>query len=197
MPISAANLELYPGGVIGSRPADVLGADVVQAIESLRRVSGHDALFDPGFWEQHVAQRLGGDRTSARASHDVEVTIWGVDRKAEVKFSRAFFADYGKHSRYIFKWMLTKHQVSARAADAIILIGVDIDRAVYSWVLATKNLAAGKRSITVTAPHARRTRSNGRIDRYFVPTTELLPGFARACDAPPPSTLLDLMGAPR
>lgn len=118
---------------------------------------------------------------SKAAQYCGRVDIWGRECLGEVKFSQAFYADYGKHSRHIFKWLMSKPQVRNRTADAVILIGVDQDRLIYAWVIPRDAMPPGKRTITTTAPSDRRPTICGRIDPYAVPVTELLPAFAAAC----------------
>lgn len=159
----------------------LFGADAAYAINSVLSQTGFDPLRSADFWERWVSEQLGGVQTDRKAPYDVRVNIWGRECLGEIKFSQAFYADYGKHSRHIFKWLMTKPQVRNRIADAVILIGVDRDRSISSWVIPRNAMPLGKRSITTTAPSDRRPTICGRIDPYVVPVTELLPAFAAAC----------------
>lgn len=159
----------------------LFGAVAAHAINSVHMQTGFDPLRSADFWERWVAEQLGGDQTDRKAAYDVRVDIWGRECLGEVKFSQAFYADYGKHSRHIFKWLMSKPQVRNRTADAVILIGVDQDRLIYAWVIPRDAMPPGKRTITTTAPSDRRPTICGRIDPYAVPVTELLPAFAAAC----------------
>lgn len=164
-----------------SDAAMLFGEETASAIDRVFALTGFDPLRSADFWERWISEQVGGEQTKRKARYDVLVSIWGRECSGEIKFSQAFYADYGKHSRYIFKWLLTKPQVRDRAADALILIGVDRDRSIYSWVIPRNALPIGKRSITITAPSDRRPAICGRIDPFLVPVTEVLPAFAAAC----------------
>lgn len=180
MQIASSINGAYPS-FDGISVGQMLGDPVADALRTLHALTGYDALRSPDFWELQAAQALGGEQSARGAPFDVRVDIWGIECFAEVKFSQAFWAEYGKHSRNVFKWVLTKSQDANRHADAIILIGVDEDSLIYSWVIPYRSIPEGKRSITVTAPSSRLTGMRGRIDTHQVPATEILPAFAACC----------------
>ena len=172
---------------------DLVGREIDQYVDHLRRLTGFDVSRSPHFWETWIALQIGGEQTEHKGEVDVEVVIWGRRYCAEVKFSRAFWSKYngirGKDwSRNVFKWSISIPQDVKRRADVLILIGVDTDGAIYSWVVPFNEIKKGRRSLTITAPSSRSDNALGRLDRWNVPPTEMLPAFARAChnryDAP-------------
>lgn len=170
---------------IGVTPVDLFGAAMDASLLSVLDHSGFDPIRNPAFWETWLAIQLGGATTRHKAEVDLRVRIWGRNCTAEVKFSTAFHCRFtpinGRDwSRNMFKWVLTRPQEKRRDADAIIMIGVDVDRSIYSWVVPYSHIPSGRRSISVTAPSSRGERSPGRIDSFYSPVTELLPAFARA-----------------
>lgn len=177
---------------IGTEPAELFGAAMRSTIADLQEQSGFDAIRDPAFWESWLAVQFGAEQTAQKAGVDLRVTIAGRECTAEVKFSNAFFCRFTQirgadWSRHMFKWALTRPQEHRREADAILLIGVDVDSKIYSWAVPYSHVPAGRLWISITAPSNRRTRSVGRIDAFSAPVTELLPAFARlshGLDAP-------------
>ena len=172
---------------------DLVGPEIDRHVDCVRRLTGFDVSRSPHFWETWIAFQLGGEQTEHKGEVDVDVVIWGRRCRAEVKFSRAFWSKYkgirGKDwSRNSFKWSITIPQDAKRRADALILIGVDLDGVIYSWVVPFSKIKKGRRSLTITAPSSRSDNALGRLDRWNAPPTEILPAFARAChnryDAP-------------
>lgn len=167
------------GALIGCSLDEVLPEDVIASARDLKFAScGFDALRNPMFWEYHVAMRLGGVTTPHKSSHDIDVEIRGQLCLGEVKFSNAFYADYGEYSRHVFRWALTKPQERDRAADVVILVGMAVDQTIYSWTVPITAFPSSKRVMTVSVPSDRLTTKGGRIDKYSCPMTELLPSFA-------------------
>lgn len=172
--------------------AELLPPEVLSSAEKINLGCGYNILLSPGLWESWIAVQLGGERTPKKHPFDVTIDIWGKKCAGEVKFSTAFSGIFspirGKSmSRFVFKWLMTKSQVRDMPAHAVIFIGLDIDATVHSWVVPTCELPPGKRSFTITAPSSRRS-GIGRMDKWAVPATEILPAFAMAChntyDAP-------------
>lgn len=171
--------------MFGTPVREFFSVEMMHAVDRIACECGYNALNSPDLWESWIAGQLGGDRTPKKHPFDVSVEIWGRRLAAEVKFSTAFHGEFtpirGKSvSRTVFKWVMTKGQVRHRPADAVIFIGLDIDQMIYSWVVPTGELPNGKRSFTITAPSSRRS-GVGRMDRWEVPATEILPAFATAC----------------
>lgn len=163
----------------------VMGEATTSYIDKLRSETGFDTLRSPDFWETWIALQLGGIQTPHKGAFDVAVSIWGRECRAEVKFSNAFWATYrtkgADWSRNVFKWSITARQDKDRASDAMILVGVDIDRLIYGWVVPTQSVPAGKRMLSATAPSSRRGDGLGRLDQWRAPFMEILPVFARIC----------------
>jgi hypothetical protein len=170
-----------PINLHGYRPTDILAQNSVHHVTEVLMLTGFDALRSPEFWEIWAARQLGGQRTDHKGAVDVIVSIAGIVRRAEVKFSNAFFTQYKIHPRYSMKWAISAPQAAARSSDALILIGADIDGLIYSWVVPTVVIIEGRRSITITAPSSRSDNVLGRLDQWNAPPTELLPAFAAAC----------------
>ena len=177
----------------GFNERELLAPSERVAVDILRASLQFDALAQPLFWETVVARNLGGGVTSHQATHDVEVVIWGRACHAEVKFSSAFTCNYrpirGKDwTRPVFKWAKPRGGSGKASADAIILIGRDVDKLLYSWIVPRDAIGAKCASITVTTPSHRAPNSISPWDRYATPWDAMLPAFARIChnryDAP-------------
>lgn len=163
--------------------ADIFGAKTAEAMRQVRSATGYDVLRSPGFWEAWISTQFGGDQTPHKHPFDVLVNIWGKPCQAEVKFSRAFHAQYneikGKNwSRNMFKWALSALASTRGAPDGVVLIGVDVDDLVYAWVVPPSAIPAGKRALTATAFSSRASFAHGRLDPWLVPATDILPAFA-------------------
>jgi hypothetical protein len=146
-----------------------------------------DPFDNPAMWESQIANQLGGTMTAKRCAWDVDVSIWGKDCRAEVKFSRAYpalFSEMRGHdcSRNVFKWAGLRRG----RADAFILIGLDVDDAVCSFLIPDASIIGPAKSLTITAPSS--AKSEARMEWASVPFSAILPAFARAChnayDAP-------------
>jgi hypothetical protein len=103
--------------------------------------------------------------------------------RAEVKFSNAFETTVrlksSSYRRTVFKWAAPRGKSGKHTVDAIILIGLDVGRLAYSWVLPRDSIAPDCRSITIATPSQRGTAIEGRLDRFAVPFDQILPAFAR------------------
>lgn len=78
----------------------------------------------------------------------------------------------------VLKWLISRQEHRDQTADVIVLIGVDVDTSIFSYVLPRGALTKG-RSITVTAPSSRLGQP-GRLDEWMVPPTEILPAVRAA-----------------
>lgn len=164
-------------------PAELFGPETASAIFNVRMRSGFNPLHSPDFWESWIAIQLGGTQTKQKHPYDIEVEIGGIIRRVEVKYSRAYWANFtrirGKdYSRKVLKWLISKQEHRDQTADVIVLIGVDVDSSIYAYVLPRGALTKG-RSITVTAPSSRAGQP-GRLDEWIVPPTEILPAVRAA-----------------
>lgn len=162
-------------------PAELLGEDRVATIAKLKASSGFDALRCAGFWESWAAVQLGGRQTSANHQFDVAVDFGGTEVGVEIKYSQAFWANFAlvrdvDCSRHVWKWLVSHRQHYELPPDVLVLIGVDIDSRVYTYVLPHSALKG--RSITVTAPSSR-IGQRARLDDWLVPPTEMLPAVMR------------------
>lgn len=162
---------------------DLLTAEQAHAVDILRR-GGFDVMRQPLFWETVIAGQFGGATTPHKAGYDVIAEIWGRTCRAEIKFSIAFYCRYnsirGKDwSRPVFKWALPRGRSGKNEADAVILIGRDVDSLTYGWAVPIDAIASDCASITITAPSARLKNRLGRLDRWSAPFDQLLPAFAR------------------
>ena len=175
-PIRPENLGL---SIVG-----VLTHDERRALHVLD-AAGVDVMRQSSFWEAIVARLLGGELTSHKAFHDIDVSIWGRPCRIEVKFASAVFTHYrpirGEDwSRHVFKWAKPRGNSGKRTVDAIVLLGNDAG-IVYTWVVPLHAIRPDCRSITVCAPRDRTPGSRSSWDAFAVPATELLPSVARIC----------------
>lgn len=165
---------------------NLVGEQIAQAVRHLRDLTGFSALEQPGFWENWVSTQLGGETTSHQAEYDVDVEIWGRDCRVEVKFSSAFWMSYaeidGKDwSRFCFKWALPRGNSGKHSADCIVLVGLDVNKQIYFWVLPLLAVSENCSSITIATPEQRRPGTYSAYDRWLVPAGELLPAVADVC----------------
>jgi hypothetical protein len=170
---------------LGYRASEIVGEAAARCASELRPLTAFDLFRSAQFWEGWIAIQLGGTQTAHKGEVDIEVQIARRPCRAEVKFSRAFRCKFngirGKDwSRNIMKWSITAKQDDRRRADALVLIGTDVDDLIYSWVVPFDAIPKGKRSLTITAPSARCSETGGRLDAWAVPPTEILPAFAAA-----------------
>lgn len=182
--------------LIPTSPVELFGFEMTSLMLQLKSQSGFDALRDPSFWESWLTVQLGGVQTEHKGDVDVAVEIWGRRCTAEIKFSRAFYCQFtpirGRDwSRNMFKWVITVPQEARRKADAVILVGVDLDDAIYTWVVPYSSIPAGRRAISATAPSSRMPGTSGRLDAHSVPATEVLHAFARQSHVDPQIDLED------
>ncbi len=177
----------------GMDERDILTADELRAVCYLRNTLDFDAMSQPIFWEKLVARYLGGNTTAHKVAHDVEADIWGRTCRAEVKYSRVYYAKYngirGKDwSRDVFKWALPRGNSGKTGVDVIFLIGRERDGKVYAWLVPIADVNVDCASITLTTPRARTVGTYSWWDAYAVPFDNLLPAFACLChnryDAP-------------
>lgn len=164
-------------------PSELFGLKTAASIHSLWRATGFNPLHSPEFWESWITVQLGGIKTDQKHPYDIEVEIGGVLYRVEVKYSRAFWSNYspmrGKdYSRNVWKWAISKKEHREISADVVVMIGVDSDLSIYSYVIPRHALKKG-RFITVTAASSR-LGGPGRLDEWMVPPTEILPAVRSA-----------------
>jgi len=191
MPIHPDNRGRYAQSSWGVRVADFMSKDEVEAAAILA-ASGFNPMEQPLFWEVMVARMLSGVVTARTHQCDVELTVDGQARFAEVKFSNAFGCDFSIGRRAVFKWALPRGHGGKHLADVIILIGWHEEKA-FSWVMPRAAVDQSCKSITVTVPSVR-AGSWGKWDAYAVPFDQLLPEFLRALDCRAPVVAMSTKG---
>ena len=167
--------------------SEIFSPAAISARETILSDLGHDPFGDPLLWERVVATTLGGSITSKQCAWDVEVNIWGKDCRIEVKFSCAYSALFSEIrgldcSRNVFKWAGLRRG----RADAFVMIGLDVDDAVYALVIGDRSIVGAATSLTMTAPSS--AKAEAKMNWAIVPFGEILPAVARTChndyDAP-------------
>lgn len=173
--------------MFSAKLSEIFSPEVLNARNEIVASLGHDVFGDPLLWEKVIANILGGQVTPKRCPWDVEVEIWGKLCRIEVKLSCAYPALFSEIrglecSRNVFKWAGLRRG----RADAFVLIGMDIDEAVYALALGQNSIVGAASSLTVTAPSS--AKSEARMNWASAPFGEILPVIARLChnayDAP-------------
>lgn len=158
---------------------DILPNSVMMASRSLHLEISYDVFMSPNFWEHWIAVQLGGRVTPHKCNHDVDVSIWGKKCAAEIKFSNAYKSKYnpirGKSwDRNVFKWAVSETQINNPTAHAFILVGLDADRSLHTWVVPNGTLS---KSNTICAPSSRKG-GLGKLDKYKCDPYQILNAFA-------------------
>jgi hypothetical protein len=151
----------------------------MDAIELLRTSFGIDVTQSFQFWEAAVARITAGNLTPHQCPWDVEIPYGRIDIRVEVKSSREFDCRFRSGTRPVFKFAQPKGDGAEKAADVIVLIGLDV-AGVHTWAVPANSVNKCS-SITLTSPRLRRGQSRSRgIDQFLCPPTQLLPEIIRA-----------------
>lgn len=170
-----------------------LGADELEAIAVLQRSLRVDVLRSYQFWESAVARITDGVLTGQSCPWDIELPYGDDMIRIEVKYSREFISKFVAGDRPVFKWAHPKGEGTVKAADVLVLIGVDRDDAVTTWVVPAHALRKCK-SLTVLVPRARIGAARSVLDGYQMPLDQMLPEILRAYVTPSPEPLPELIG---
>lgn len=175
MPIRPENHHLL------SEPlTDFLDPEESAAVDLMRRSFRVDVTRTYQFWEAAVARLTGGSLTAHGCPWDVELPYFDRPIRIEVKYSQESWCQFQQGRRAIFKFAAPKGAGVEKAADVIVLVGIDGNEDVYTWVIPARKVRKCA-SITLTSPRFRVGASRSReIDSYRCPPTQTLPEVLRA-----------------
>ena len=166
MPIRPENRDRY--GPDWSEPlSHFLTPTEIQATDTLRGSLGHDPATSADFWERIVARITEGTVTATHCPHDVD----SLDLQIEVKFSREFTMLLGaSRPSQVFRWT---ELADGRTAAVTVLLGLDDDRRVHTWVI-PRYAIQNTRTITTVVPSRAVGPSRSAVAGYLCPTSDLL-----------------------
>jgi hypothetical protein len=120
------------------------------------------------FWESVVAREVGGELTAHRCQWDIEIWERGFLYRVEVKYAREY-RETGPPARQIMKWPWPRGKPSkVKPAEILVLIGLDWDDQVWSWVTVAEQVAVCP-AVHVMDPRTRQFDAPSKLSGLQVP----------------------------
>jgi hypothetical protein len=134
------------------------------------------------FWEHAVARLTTGTTTSHRCPWDIELPFADETVRIEVKFSDETLVQFSQGDRWVFKFATpTGTGAEPKQSHVTVLIGIDANDRVHTWIVPSAALAHAPASITLTSPRARLGGpSRSDVEHFRSPLGQLLPEVLRA-----------------
>jgi hypothetical protein len=161
--------------------ADFLTAEEQHAASVMTTSFGVDVTRTYQFWESMVGRITSGTLTDHKCAWDIELPYTDDPIRIEVKYAQESWCRFSRETRPIFKFAAPKGRTTEKAADVIVLIGIDALEHVHAWAVPAREVRKCA-SITLTSPRYRlggQSRSRG-VDSFHCPPSQLLPEVLRS-----------------
>lgn len=160
---------------------DFLNAEEQHAASVMAMSFGVDVTRTYQFWESMVGRITSGTLTDHKCAWDIELPYIDDPIRIEVKYAQESWCRFNQGARPIFKFAAPKGLMTEKAADVIVLIGIDALEHVHTWAVPAREVRKCV-SITLTSPRYRlggESRSRG-VDSFHCPPSQLLPEVLRS-----------------